>query len=469
VPYLPEPWHWEYTPRGVSPSPGPPKPAPSQTPPTAGSYVVYPNEVRGGGTRAWRNNNPGNIRSGDFTRKNGAIGQSGGFAVFPNEATGMRAIVTLLKRPSYQRLTIREAIKRYAPAADHNDPAAYTRFVQKETGLNPDLPVRGLSDTDLHAMARAIRKVEGWRPGTIYTCSTASPAWARQLLGCSGGGGVSPTPVQPPPQPTPVQPAPAGGATPALIGRETAPLSETLYVEIPLGAYQFEGKNKTIPPITGIFLPERFRPDAQVDILLYLHGHHSEALFSNIREYWNQQRHPQWPFRESLNSSSKNVVLVAPSLGIRSNPGWLSEKGGLGNYLDRVLAALRAYGPYNTAGSAPTLGNLILACHSGGGIYMRLIATSGARYTDRIRECWGFDCLYNTGDETIWAQWARSRPNSRLFIHYGSGGTATRSELLRRQGVPNVFVEGSTSLPHNNVPIKHWANRLRAATFLSDK
>jgi hypothetical protein len=32
-----------------------------------------------------------------------------------------------------------------------------------------------------------------------------------------------------------------------------------------------------------------------------------------------------------------------------------------------------------------------------------------------------------------------------------------------------VFVEGSTSLAHNMVPITHWQQRLAAATFLIDR
>lgn len=35
-----------------------------------------------GGTSAWRNSNPGNIRSSKFAKKNGSIGEVNGFAVF---------------------------------------------------------------------------------------------------------------------------------------------------------------------------------------------------------------------------------------------------------------------------------------------------------------------------------------------------------------------------------------------------
>jgi len=115
----------------------------------------------------------------------------------------------------------------------------------------------------------------------------------------------------------------------------------------------------------------------------------------------------------------------------------------------------------------PTVRSMILACHSGGGWPMRKLATSPSHFEGVIRECWGFDCLYNGGDENAWAHWANSHPSSRLFIHYGSGGTAAKSEALKRKGVSNVFVEGAVKLAHNLVPKTHWQERLRAS-FLSD-
>ena len=66
--------------------------------------------VRHGGSRAWRNNNPGNIRSGDFADEHGAIGAAAGFAVFPDYATGHAALKALLKTDVYASKTIVEAV-----------------------------------------------------------------------------------------------------------------------------------------------------------------------------------------------------------------------------------------------------------------------------------------------------------------------------------------------------------------------
>ncbi len=46
-------------------------------------------EIREGGSRSWRNCNPGNIRKGDFSINCGAIGDDGSFAIFPDEETAL--------------------------------------------------------------------------------------------------------------------------------------------------------------------------------------------------------------------------------------------------------------------------------------------------------------------------------------------------------------------------------------------
>lgn len=121
---------------------------------------------RTGGTRAWRNLNPGNIRYSEFSRKAGAIGQAGGFAVFPDEETGTRAVSSLLRGKSYNNLTIARAITRYAPPSENNT-AAYHRRIQQITGLNINRRISDLSDSELSRVVDAIRAIEGWEAGRI--------------------------------------------------------------------------------------------------------------------------------------------------------------------------------------------------------------------------------------------------------------------------------------------------------------
>jgi RHS repeat-associated protein len=123
-------------------------------------------ETRSGGTRAWRNDNPGNIRSGDFANSQGAIGEAGGFAVFASEGAGQAAITALLKTATYQSLTVGGALSRYAPP-NENDTANYQKFVQNATGLDAGTRMNSLSNNQLGSVSNAIRNIEGWNPGTV--------------------------------------------------------------------------------------------------------------------------------------------------------------------------------------------------------------------------------------------------------------------------------------------------------------
>lgn len=121
---------------------------------------------RTGGTRSWRNSNPGNIRYSDFSRKVGAIGQAGGFAVFPDEATGMYAIEALLRTDSYSKLTVQDAISRYAPPSENNT-ASYHKHIEKLTGISINKPMAKLTPKELASVANAIKQIEGWETGII--------------------------------------------------------------------------------------------------------------------------------------------------------------------------------------------------------------------------------------------------------------------------------------------------------------
>lgn len=52
-----------------------------------GNAVLYISDdkrrfILSGGSRSWRNNNPGNLRPGKFSKRNGAIGEAGGLQFF---------------------------------------------------------------------------------------------------------------------------------------------------------------------------------------------------------------------------------------------------------------------------------------------------------------------------------------------------------------------------------------------------
>ncbi len=120
-----------------------------------------------GGTWAWRNNNPGNIIKSTFANKHGAIGDAGGFAIFPDYEVGENAQRALLKIKKYQEKKIWELIKTYAPESDGNDPKHYTKLVKQFTELDPERKLETLNTEEFDKVIHAIIRVEGYKEGKI--------------------------------------------------------------------------------------------------------------------------------------------------------------------------------------------------------------------------------------------------------------------------------------------------------------
>ena len=123
--------------------------------------------VRKGGSRSWRNCNPGNISKGTFADTCGAIGGDTRFAIFPDETTGSDAIVSLMKSAAYRSLSIEQAIFKYAPP-NENDSAAYVAAIVSSVGVQPSTIVGTLSTSQFQMLAAGIKKHEGWQIGQEY-------------------------------------------------------------------------------------------------------------------------------------------------------------------------------------------------------------------------------------------------------------------------------------------------------------
>jgi hypothetical protein len=138
--------------------------------------IIYPDEVRSGGTVAWICRNPGNIKSwhgadyGAYPGKQLNISATvGPFAIFPTEDKGFDAIVTVLK--GYGKVSIHQLMQGYAPKKDGNDPDAYAAQVARDLGVKDTAILQ--TDVDLGALARAMTKVEFSRAGTTWTRDAA--------------------------------------------------------------------------------------------------------------------------------------------------------------------------------------------------------------------------------------------------------------------------------------------------------
>lgn len=88
------------------------------------------------GSRAWLNNNPGNLV---YVGQSGATGQdTQGFAVFPDYATGFQALVNQVNLDMGRGLTFAQFTAKYAPAGQGaNNPALYAQNLATAVGLSP--------------------------------------------------------------------------------------------------------------------------------------------------------------------------------------------------------------------------------------------------------------------------------------------------------------------------------------------
>ena len=96
--------------------------------------------------------------------------------------------------------------------------------------------------------------------------------------------------------------------------------------------------------------------------------------------------------RQRLNASGRNVILVAPTLGPKSEPGNLAAHGGLDLFLGRALAAIRAHAGDGWP-DVLTLRSLIVACHSGAGVDERELVGGSGKALASLTNCSGYRVL----------------------------------------------------------------------------
>lgn len=103
--------------------------------------------------RGIRNNNPGNIKTGEAWQ--GMTGDDGTFIIFKDITWGTRALATdLANKIREGHNTIRSIIYIYAPPLE-NDTDKYVAAVSRNTGLDPDMPL-SMDQVTLHNLSRAI-------------------------------------------------------------------------------------------------------------------------------------------------------------------------------------------------------------------------------------------------------------------------------------------------------------------------
>lgn len=113
-------------------------------------------------SRSFRNNNPGNIRWSEFSERYGGVEVDGEMAHFPTVAQGLAAMVALLASRNYRNLTLLEAITRYAPSSDNNQPREYATYVAHRAGVSIDTRISEMDPFQLLRVFEAMTRFEGW-------------------------------------------------------------------------------------------------------------------------------------------------------------------------------------------------------------------------------------------------------------------------------------------------------------------
>lgn len=119
-----------------------------------------------GGSRSWRNNNPGNISAGKFARAHGADGSDGRFAHFPTYEAGRKAQEALwFDSDTYKGLTLEQAVTKWSPPGE-NDTAGLIRRYGIAAGIGPTTPLSRLSADQRSRLLDAQQAAEGWKVGS---------------------------------------------------------------------------------------------------------------------------------------------------------------------------------------------------------------------------------------------------------------------------------------------------------------
>ena len=155
--------------------------------PDDNDYVRYGTEIRNGGSKTWRYNNPGYVRCSSRTTSYGALSCDGEYAIFPDYDTGVRAMQQSL-RDDYPDLPLREALEKHLPPEAGIDPDKICR----EAGLDPTSKVEDLTPEAFDAFGNAIQCQPSWSEGESFDRqSDSAPDWVDSVWDAPDSSGDS--------------------------------------------------------------------------------------------------------------------------------------------------------------------------------------------------------------------------------------------------------------------------------------
>jgi len=137
-----------------------PQGVPTITEPLKKAWEGAKDKVKG--LRNMRNNNPGNIRYSDWSKKHGAVGKDDkGFAIFPDKETGSRAQDDLLQNYiAGGKNTLKSIIEKYAPETENDTKGYYEKLAKKlHIGVNEVIDPK--NKELMNQLSKEITRIEG--------------------------------------------------------------------------------------------------------------------------------------------------------------------------------------------------------------------------------------------------------------------------------------------------------------------
>lgn len=118
-----------------------------------------------GGTWAWRNHNPGNVRPGYYANLHHPIGATYNLAIFADDESGRAALHDLL-RAKYGNYSIHRMIYKFAPPTE-NPTKKYEEYLHETTGIWDDTKIKDFTSLQFEKLCKGIEHFEEYRVGTI--------------------------------------------------------------------------------------------------------------------------------------------------------------------------------------------------------------------------------------------------------------------------------------------------------------
>jgi hypothetical protein len=198
----------------------------------------------------------------------------------------------------------------------------------------------------------------------------------------------------------------------------------------------------------AVYLPPKFDPSKPAKVVTLFHGH-----YWNIGDQFNVNK--VFARIKELEEKNPNTIFVIPQAANPPFSYWM--KPPKESYTDLMSQAL---GEAARMAKVPSLkiSERIVAAHSGGGLAIRNVVTSGQMQADKIEL---LDANY--GDwGAVMTKWAMKVPEGKrphITAWDTAGDTRTHDGEIAKLG-PDVVTVSKSTVVHNSVPAKYFGSTI---------